>query len=1107
VKRTTVSERVLVLAPRGRDAGLAVSMLGETGIEAEVCASLRALLHELDRGAGAAVVTEEALQSADLALLAGWLAGQQEWSDFPFVLLTSHGGGLERNPGARRHLELLGNATFLERPFHPTTLISLVQAALRGRRRQYEARARLEALRESETRLHLATENAEVGFWDVDVVNDLLMWPARVKAMFGISPDLPVSMQDFYDGLHPEDRDRTAEAFALACDPEHRALYDVEYRTVGKEDGVVRWVAAKGRALFSEDGRCLRVVGTAIDITSRKLAEQQRRAEQQRLQFLGTLNDALRSSRDAPEAMAAAARLVAEFLGTTRCAYADVDTDADNDRFVIRSDWSAPGVPSSSGTYSLDLFGPRAAADMRQGRTLVVRNIGEELAPDEGREMFHAIGVDAIICCPLLKEGRLAAMMAVHQDRPRDWQPDEIALVETVVERCWAHVERVGAEARLRESETRYRTLFTSIEAGFCVVEVDFPGGDGRADYRVIEANPAFYRQTGFSEDILGRWLREAAPGLEEHWFQTYGAIARSGEPTRFELGSDMLGRWFDVYAFRIGRPEERRVAILFNDISARRNAEQQLRELNETLETRVSETLAERRLLADVIDGTDIFVQVADRDYNWLAINKAAADEFARIFGVERPKAGDNMLEALREQPEHQAAVRAVWSRALAGEEFIETDEFGDPSLDRRYYEMRFRTLRDANGTAVGAYQFVSDVTERLREQARLAEAEDALRQAQKMEAVGQLTGGVAHDFNNLLTIIKSSTELLRKPNIAEERRTMYVEAISDTVDRAAKLTGQLLAFARRQALKPEVFDVVNRLRSVAEMLKTIVGARIGIAVNVPDRPCYVKADISQFETALVNLAVNARDAMGEEGSLTIQVFFASQIPAMRNHQIRHGDYICIAVSDTGTGIPADRLTKIFEPFFTTKEVGKGTGLGLSQVYGFAQQSGGDIAVESTVGSGTRFTLYLPEVEGPADLNTAERRGQNRDVLPTAMKPKVLVVEDNVDVGTFSTQLLQDLGYETTWAPNADKALDLIDRGEAFDVVFSDVIMPGMSGIELGQELRRRYPGLPVVLTSGYSHVLAEEGRHGFELLHKPYSADELSRVVGRVAPVGAER
>ncbi|MDR7035679.1 MULTISPECIES: ATP-binding protein [Methylobacterium] len=379
----------------------------------------------------------------------------------------------------------------------------------------------------------------------------------------------------------------------------------------------------------------------------------------------------------------------------------------------------------------------------------------------------------------------------------------------------------------------------------------------------------------------------------------------------------------------------------------------------------------------------------------------------------------------------------------------------------------------------------------------------EEALRQSQKLEAVGQLTGGVAHDFNNLLTVIKSSTDLLKRRDLAEERRSRYVLAISDTVDRAAKLTGQLLAFARRQALKPETFDACVSVAAIGDMVGTLTGARVHVVTRLPDRACCVHVDPSQFDTALVNIAVNARDAMDGAGELTISVQATEGIPASRGQPAVPGSYVAVAVSDTGTGIPAAILDRIFEPFFTTKGVGQGTGLGLSQVFGFAKQSGGEVLVLSEVGRGTTFTLYLPRAEMPAD---APSPAADRDDVPIdGHGTCVLVVEDNPEVGRFATQTLEELGYSTVWVRDAGAALSELERIPfRFDVVFSDVVMPGRDGVDLANEIRRRRPALPIVLTSGYSHVLAREGTHGFELLHKPYSVEQLSHVLSRVVLAG---
>ena len=382
--------------------------------------------------------------------------------------------------------------------------------------------------------------------------------------------------------------------------------------------------------------------------------------------------------------------------------------------------------------------------------------------------------------------------------------------------------------------------------------------------------------------------------------------------------------------------------------------------------------------------------------------------------------------------------------------------------------------------------------------ESSKRIEAEEALKHGQRLEALGQLTGGVAHDFNNLLTVIRASVDLLRRPHLPEERRLRYVDAISDTVDRAAKLTAQLLAFARRQTLKPEVFDVGQCVQTLSEMIGTLTGTPIEIVTHLPEQPCFINADAGQFETALINMAANARDAMGGEGRLTIAVSAVAELPGSAADPKNPHGYVAVSVDDTGVGIPQDRFGRIFEPFFTTKEVGQGTGLGLSQVFGFAKQSGGEVVVASEMGKGSTFTLYLPRVSGDRLPQQVPAEG----APPVGgLGISVLVVEDNVEVGTFATDALTELGYATTLVGNAMDALAELTRNDGrFDVVFSDVVMPGMTGIDLAKEIRRRHFDLPVVLTSGYSHVLSQNGSFGFELLQKPYSIEQLAGALHKV-------
>jgi PAS domain S-box-containing protein len=644
-------------------------------------------------------------------------------------------------------------------------------------------------LREREEQLRLATEAADVGLWDVDLVSGTLYWPARVKAMFGISPDVAVSMADFYAGLHPEDLDRTKEAFEAALDPSRRALYDVEYRTIGKEDRRIRWVAAKGRGVFDEKGDCTRVIGTAIDITHRK-------------------------------------------------------------------------------------------AD----------------------------------------------------------------------------------EARLRE--------------------------------------------------------------------------------------------------------------------------------LNETLEQRVANALADKKILADIVEGTDAFVQVADLEYRFLAINNASADEFERIFGL-RPKVGDSMLELLHDQPEHRAAVAAIWSRALSGEEFTATGEFGDSARDRRHYEMKFNTLRDKDGVRVGAYQFVYDITDRILDQTRLARAEDALRQAQKMEAVGQLTGGIAHDFNNVLQAVQGSLQLIRRGS-SDHRVQGWADNALRSIKRGAQLTSQLLTFAREQQLESRPLVVSQLLDDMEDMLRRSLGPLVRLKRESTAADATICADPTQLEMAVLNLAINARDAMPQGGALTI----ASHTCRLDQHaSLEPGDYVELVVSDTGAGMPTEILARAFDPFFSTKGVGKGTGLGLSQVYGMARQAGGGAFIRSEVGKGTTVTLLLPQAESVALTIPAPS-------LPAALDQahpqcRILVIDDDPEVRSVLVASLESLGHAVMAAEDGPSGLNMLDVAEP-DLMIVDFAMPGMNGAEVANRARARHPGLPIVFASGYADTGAIGAAVGpASILRKPFDIGELKTAV----------
>jgi PAS domain S-box-containing protein len=424
----------------------------------------------------------------------------------------------------------------------------------------------------------------------------------------------------------------------------------------------------------------------------------------------------------------------------------------------------------------------------------------------------------------------------------------------------------------------------------------------------------------------------------------------------------------------------------------------------------------------------------------------------------------------------------------------------------------LRFRAdvlldpIHDDSGVLIGFAKVTRDLTERWQAQQNVERAREAMAQAQKMDAMGRLTGGVAHDFNNLLTVIRSSADLLKRPGLSPEKRERYIDAISDTADRAASLTSQLLAFARRQPLKPEIFDVGERIVAIRQMIETSVGSRARITIDTAETGI-VNADLNQFETAVLNLVINACDAMPAGGELVVTTSRVDGLPAVRGHAAAGGQFVAVRVEDNGSGIAPETIKQIFEPFFTTKGLNKGTGLGLSQVHGFAKQSGGEIDVESQVNVGTAFTLYLPLANAGQVADTSRREArQVREALATQ---RILLVEDNEAVGRFARELLEELGQIVTWAKSGEAALKTLDTASGkFDLVFTDVVMPGVNGLELAHIVAARWPDLHVVLTSGYSHVIAEEGSHGFPLLRKPYSVESLMRVldaaIGQAPPAG---
>jgi signal transduction histidine kinase/CheY-like chemotaxis protein len=722
-------------------------------------------------------------------------------------------------------------------------------------------------------------------------------------------------------------------------------------------DGIFRPFLTRIQPVRDVTGEVARWFGVNTEISEQVAAEVAVRESAERLEFFDRLAVETAPLADADAVLAMTTRLLGEHLNLSVCAYADMDEDQDG--FTIRGDWAAPEATSIVGHYSLADFGKLAVENLGAGLPLVINDNRRELPAVESAT-FQAIGIAATICMPLVKEGRLTALMAIHDRVPRAWTEAELSLLREVTGRSWAHVERVAAVAELRVSEERYRTLFESIESGFCVIEVDLQAPGNCIDYRVVEANPAFYRQTGFPKAVFNRWLREAEPSLEEHWYEAYGRVAHTRVAERFEQESKRLGRWFDVFAFPAGSPAEHRVGILFNDISARRQAEGQLRNLNETLESRVAERTAE------------------------------------------------------------------------------------------------------------------------------LEQAHEQLRQSQKLEAMGQLTGGVAHDFNNLLTPIIGSLDILQRNQRVTERERRLIDGALQSAEKAKTLVQRLLAFARRQPLQPQAVDIPRLVRGMADLVASTSGPHVKVVVDITEPQLFAQADPNQLEMAILNLSVNARDAMPDGGTLTISARW-DEVGARHLPKLDPGRYIRVSVADTGIGMDEATLARAVEPFFSTKGIGRGTGLGLSMVEGLAAQLGGALAIESKPGLGTCIDLWLPATKSPVKSD-AEAAAVRR----LASAGTALLVDDEELVRASTSEMLADLGYAVVEAASGEEALKLVESGVNFDVVLTDHLMPGMRGTDLARTLRERFPERPALIISGYAEV--EGLATDLPRLSKPFRRSELA-------------
>jgi PAS domain S-box-containing protein len=630
------------------------------------------------------------------------------------------------------------------------------------------------------------------------------------------------------------------------------------------------------------------------------------------------------------------------------------------------------------------------------------------------------------------------------------------------------------------DESARYRLLVNSI-SDYAIFMLDAGG-------HVASWNPGAERFKGYkAEEILGRHFsrfytpEDLATGLPERALRTAATVGRF-ENEGWRVRKDGTRFWANVVIDPIIAPDGGILgyAKVTRDLTERRQAEEELR-------------LAEQRFRYLVQGVTDYAIYMLDPDgyvTNW---NPGAQ----RIKGYTPEEIiGQHFSKFYTEQDRARGLPEDSLESARKLGHFEREGIRVRKDGTRFWANVVIDAIRDESGELIGFAKVTRDITERKEAERALAQAQEELMQSQKLEAIGRLTGGVAHDFNNLLMAISGSLELLRKRLPEDERLLKLVDNAMQGIQRGTTLTQRMLAFARRQELRPDVVDVSDLVSGLTDLIARTLGPSVEIATSIPQDLPPVLVDENQLELALLNLAVNAKDAMPQGGRLTIA---ADTADGSQNASLRPGKYVRLGLTDTGIGMDAATLSHATEPFFTTKGVGKGTGLGLAMVRGLSEQSGGTVTIESELGKGTTVTMWIPVSEMAASAAVSP----TEDKIETSDGPrrlKVLVVDDDVLVAMNTTAMLEDLGHEAVEVHSARQALEALEGADGFDVVITDQAMPHMTGSQLVSEARAKWPGLPMILATGYAE-LPDDADRTLTRLNKPFMQTDLERVLKQVA------
>jgi two-component system cell cycle sensor histidine kinase/response regulator CckA len=623
-----------------------------------------------------------------------------------------------------------------------------------------------------------------------------------------------------------------------------------------------------------------------------------------------------------------------------------------------------------------------------------------------------------------------------------------------------------------RQVEENYRTLFREMLDGFALHEIICDEQGIQVDYRFLAINPAFERMTGLkAEEIVGRTVLEVLPGTERRWIETYGKVALTGTPVLFEDYHELLGKHFHVTAYQ---PGPHQFATIFVDITERKRAEEALR--------------ASEAKTRGILDNIRVGVALISPEMEVLDLNPLMREWFPNIDLRQRPIC----YRAFHDPPRETACDNCPTWKTLHDGLVHETTTHRLTVGGVHHARLISSPIFDASGEVTAVIEMVEDVTERLA-------LEQQLQQAQKMESVGRLAGGVAHDFNNMLGVILGHAEMALEQTDPAQPVYADLAEIRKAAERSSELTRQLLAFARKQTVAPRVLDLNEAVAGMFKMLERLIGEAIDLDWRPGTDLWPVKVDPSQVGQILTNLCVNARDAIADVGRVAIATrnttldpgYCASHAGAVP------GEYVELAVSDNGCGIDKETMAKLFEPFFTTKDVGEGTGLGLATVYGIVKQNKGFVEVESEPGEGSTFTVYLPRHAAGAEQIEME----GAPVPAARGRETILLVEDEPAILKLATKMLESKGYTVVAASTPGEAIHLAreHRGE-IHLLVTDVVMPEMNGRDLAKNVLSLYPQIRRLFMSGYtSDVIAHQGvlEEGVHFLQKPFSAHDLAAQV----------